>query len=596
MIGARSAAVISTLLVLGGCAKSNSLGSAFNTDWLNDRGNSISEVERRLRQKPAPAVTNVVVGLSGTAIVGLPLDAGRRWAHTAKPDTLPSIAADLVVYSAGGKVAALDAKTGALRWQVDAGGFHLRGAGDDGQTTVLSLADAGGLRRSLLLAVDRTGSVRSRIATDKELGRPAARGGIAFVPWAGQYVSAIEMASGREVGRLLTRELTSHALAVGTELYFGEHSVTHFDERIQYASTSQGVRTALPSRVLPGRPRWLGPGGEVPAIDVGARSRIQIYAAPRWTGNETRFASDRFVATYFRAVMALDAANGQLSWARAVPSEVIGGAAAQSGFVFCTASGRALRIGAAGGAADALDLGTPLRACVVEASALIVPAGQSLGSLATQIGDTLRELDPEMAAAQAFLVTELGRIPDPVVTKTLIELTTSPRVPPDVRLRARDLLAARRSGAEFMLAALQQQYDFLSGALLPPPVGPLAQALTAMGEQRAAPLLARHLNDPSTDANDVEQAARALSKLATPEEAPSLKTFFALYRATADEPALIQAVIAVAQALLRVGGQEARAQVERAARDPLTQPEIARSLEPMVYRAQAAQAETATQR
>ena len=89
---------------------------------------------------------------------------------------------------------------------------------------------------------------------------------------------------------------------------------------------------------------------------------------------------------------------------------------------------------------------------------------------------------------------------------------------------------------DLMLAALERHYDFLSGELLAPPVGPLADALSAMKEQRAAPLLARHLNDPSTEVSDVERAARALSSLATPEELPSLRTFFALYRATADEP------------------------------------------------------------
>jgi HEAT repeat protein len=212
----------------------------------------------------------------------------------------------------------------------------------------------------------------------------------------------------------------------------------------------------------------------------------------------------------------------------------------------------------------------------------VIPDPENAGSLAVQIDRALGELDPEMASAQAFLVTELGRNPDPAVTKTLIDMTTSSRIPPDVRTRARSLLAQRRTGVEHMLAALERQYDFLSGALLPPPVGPLAEALAELGERRAAPLLARHLNDPSTDTADVEQAARALSKLAGPEELPTLRTFFALYRATADEPALVNAVVAIAEALVRVGGAEGRAIVERAARDPLTQPEVARGLAPLV--------------
>jgi outer membrane protein assembly factor BamB len=560
-----------------GCAKSTDVSAPFNTDWLNDRGNSIAEVERSLRGAPPAPNTNVVVGLTDNAIVGTPLDGGRRWTRPASPDTLPAIAGNLVLYSAAGKVHALDATTGAPVWTVDSAGHRLRGAGDDGTTTVLSLGRAGGLRDSLLLGVTRSGSVKLRLESDKELGRPAALGGVAFVPWAGQYVSAIDLESGEESGRLLTRELVSHAIGVGRELFFGERGVMHFDAGIRLASTKQNALAAIPVRVLPGKPRWLPPGGELPAIDTGARARIRIYAAPRWTGSETRFASDRFAATYFRAVMVFDAQNAALSWTRALPSEIVGGAAAESGFVLCAADGKAYRFAAAGGAARTVDLGARLRACVVGADTLVVPAGDPPGTLAEQLAAVLGELDPEMAAAQAFLVTELGRLSDPGVTKTLIGLTTSARIPPDVRNRARDLLALRRSGAEHMLAALERQYDFLSGTL-PPPTGPLAIALRAMGEKRAAPLLARHLNDPSTDLVDLEQAARALEELATPSELTSLKTFFALYRATADEVPLVHAVVSVAQALLRIGGAESKELLERAARDPLTRPEVTRAL------------------
>jgi hypothetical protein len=62
--------------------------------------------------------------------------------------------------------------------------------------------------------------------------------------------------------------------------------------------------------------------------------------------------------------------------------------------------------------------------------------------------------------------------------------------------------------------------------------------------------------------------------LATPAQAEELRTFFALYRATAEQPALVQAVIHTAEALLRIGGEEGRDVVERASRDPLTRPTI----------------------
>jgi hypothetical protein len=77
---------------------------------------------------------------------------------------------------------------------------------------------------------------------------------------------------------------------------------------------------------------------------------------------------------------------------------------------------------------------------------------------------------------------------------------------------------------------------------------------------------------------DVERAAQALGKLATPAEYEELRTFFALYRATADEPSLVSAVVAIGGALLRVGGIAGKAVVERAAQDPLTQADVKRGL------------------
>jgi hypothetical protein len=95
-----------------------------------------------------------------------------------------------------------------------------------------------------------------------------------------------------------------------------------------------------------------------------------------------------------------------------------------------------------------------------------------------------------------------------------------------------------------------------------------------MNESRAAAPLARHLNDAANTADDIERTARALSKLATQSELDDMKTFFALYRATADEKELVNAVIAVAQALVRIGGDDGKRIVADAAGDPLTHPDV----------------------
>ena len=61
---------------------------------------------------------------------------------------------------------------------------------------------------------------------------------------------------------------------------------------------------------------------------------------------------------------------------------------------------------------------------------------------------------------------------DTLVTKILIDLTSSPKIPPDLRSAARKLIATRRTGKEYMLAALERHYDYVTDVLLPPPLGP----------------------------------------------------------------------------------------------------------------------------
>ena len=128
-----------------------------------------------------------------------------------------------------------------------------------------------------------------------------------------------------------------------------------------------------------------------------------------------------------------------------------------------------------------------------------------------------------------------------------------------------------------MLAALEKGHELASERR--PPVGALADALAAMQEKRAAPLLARQLNEPANSPEDVEHAARALTTLATPAEIEDLKVFFSLYHATADDEALVRAVVSVGETLLRIGGESGKALVERAAGDPLTHPGVRRGLE-----------------
>jgi outer membrane protein assembly factor BamB len=397
------------------------------------------------------------------------------------------------------------------------------------------------------------------------------------VPWGGQYVSAIDIESGDASGRLLLRDLVSHALDTGSALWFGERALVRFDDKISFAVSNQANRFDFAPRELPGKPAWLGSGLEPAALDRSARARIRLYALPESRAGGAGLANGAYAASYFRVVYGLAEKDGRLLFTDALPGDALGGAAAASGFVFCDSTGKVRLYDATGNAGPDLDLGARLVGCTVEASGLRVARGKPRGSLAEEVEATLHDLDPDMATAERFLIDELGKVEDPVVTRVLIALSQNVRIPAAERTLARALLAKRKNGVDHMLAALARHYDFISGDQ-PPPLGPLADALAALSERRAAPLLARHLNDPANGIDDVSHAAVALETLATGAEIDELRTFFALYRATADEPLLVRAVVSVGAALLRIGGPDGRALVERAATDPLTQPEVQRGL------------------
>jgi outer membrane protein assembly factor BamB len=569
-------------------------GSApFSETWQSDQGKSIAALEERLRGVKAPAATPVAVGVGEGALYGVALPSGARWSYQSSADTVPIVAGEVVVASHSGKLFALDAKTGRELWSISTDGRELRGAGDDGVYTVAVLA-GDGPGKSRFVAVTRQGDVARRIDSAVELGYPAVKGGVAFIPWNNQYVSAIDVKSGEEVARLLLRELVTQARNFNGELWFGEKGLVRLDPQIRLATTNQGTHVELPARQLPGKPVWLGSGNQLWPVASSARLKIRLAATPSASTEGAGFTNGTYLASYFRVVLGLAAQDGGVRFVQSLSGDALGMSSGQRGFAVCDATGKVTLVSEKGGPAGSAELGARLTACTVDITSLTLSQQQAPATLAEQIGQALGELTPDMAVAQKLLVDELIQLPDPRVTKILIDLTSSTKIPPDLRGAARKLIATRRSGKEYMLAALERHYDYVSDVLLPPPLGPLADALAAMNEVSATPLLARHLNDPANEMADVERAAVALGKLATPAEFEDLRTFFALYRATADEPSLVSAVVAVAGALLRIGGAPGKALVERAAQDPLTQSDVKRGITALLSVEGAAPAATTT--
>ncbi len=557
-------------LALAGCGGGMARTAPFAQDWQSDGGKGIALVQAKLADVRMPATGGLVVGVTKTGLVASMLDGSHAWKHDGAVDARPSIAGNVVAYSNAGKLYALDGTTGKQLWAISIGSKRLRGAGDDGSITVASLgSEAGG--GTLLVAVNRSGTVVRSWSPRPDVGIPAIEGGVVFAPWGGQYVSALDIAAGGEEGRVLARTVVSRALAIGGSLYFGQNALLRFDSAISKSGENGGNIVRLPERELPGKPVWFPDGTQVLPPTAGAPDAIRLYARPAETGGKLGADSERFAATYFRIAVGFDSVDGSLRWVRTMPAEVVGGDGLTGGYAFCDNEGNVWFTDArVGGAAGHVSLGTPLIGCVVDGGSFHLPPNTGEGTLAEQISAAINLSEPQMATIQRFLLRELGTNTDPTITKTLLDLATDARTQPDLLNEARSQLASRRNGIEYMLEALGRHYDYLAGDLRPPPVGPLADALAASGEKKAAPLLAAHLNDPADSTSDARHAAHALVKLATPAELPAVEHFFAEYHAAATNDDLVAAVIDAAGILVHDGGPSGAERVKRAASDPLT--------------------------
>jgi outer membrane protein assembly factor BamB len=573
--------------LVAGCSGAQTRLAIFSTDWEDDGGASIGRVWQRVGGAKVPAATDVVVGVAGHAgrpdvLVGLPLAGGSRWTFSHALDARPVVAGKVVMGSGGGETFALDAATGRLLWKRASQGYSLLGVGDDGSVTVFTLKSAGSA--SELYAVARDGSVVRHIATNRPLGTPAVFASMAFVPWAGEYVSVIDLGSGDEVARVTLRTQTSHAWVGEGALWFGEVGFTRFDEHISEASRGRSSTVVLPIRELPGLPRLMAPGNLPLAAVATAEDKARVYARPAAGEPGVAMEDGRWYATYFRIAMGYDVGTGnragegmkaiepgRLAWVHLHDVDFLGGAAGPGGIVLCDEHGKVTELDAkTGGVVSVADLGEPLKACVVNVDEERVRGAAESKPLAAQLAEAVLVNDPQLEVAQRLLLRELAAAPDEIATKALVDLASDPRTSPDLLADARTDLANRRNGASYMEAALARHYDFLKDVLRSPPVGPIAQALGAMKDRAASPLLASHLLDPADTDDDVMRAAAALAVIASPEEAIPLREFFAMYRANAGNDDLAAAVVSAGQALLAIDDKAGRGLVEWAATEPST--------------------------
>jgi outer membrane protein assembly factor BamB len=576
------------------CGGGQTRGNPLDSGWSDEDGSELQAFQRKWQPPDAPSRPDVSVGVvNGGLLIG---QSGQSaaWRFEHELEGRPAIAGPVVVAMGGGELFALDAENGELLWTRKALG-ELRGADDDGQTTIVSIASLS-RKRSAVLAIARDGSVVRQIYERAVVGSPTVSDAFAFLPWNGKTVIIFDLLHGTEAARVVSSVPVSRAFMVGGELYFGESTALRFDDHIVAARRGGGTRVALPTRPFPGAPRWHLPSEHPRPLRAAHDDRIRYYARPQPVGRKA-ISIKRYTLAYERIAIGLAAPSAEVQWTYTSEDTFLGGSATADGVALCDAAGHVRWLdGESGALIHERALGERVVACLVQSERAPTPElRRARPPLEEQLLEAIIQRDARLLPIQLELLDDLAGIDGDHSTRMLVTLAT--QGPPNHRLsagraalqqRADELLVQRRNGANAMIQALRsarlrrpaeqdprvglasRQWRRLRARSQPPrsPIIALTTALLAMRDTRAALPLARLLLDPTLRPAAAEEISAAIRRLATiltatgepTSEEDTLRRLLAGYmtREGCDpgDQRIVRALISVAHAVVALGGRD----------------------------------------
>jgi outer membrane protein assembly factor BamB len=555
--------------------------SAFATRYPDNVESDFASVVTRAQAGARRTTPPIAAGVTAAGhLYGYDLAAKRvLWEVPARPRFSPLLAGNSIVIQEGGRVVGLDVKTGAQRFQFDAGDMHLVGADGVDERTVIALTSGQGTyARSQVVLMDGVQRLWNH-ALPHPVGVPALTGEVVLVPWSNQYLSGLDAATGDELSRLRVRDgVISHAFVSAGQVYVGsEHGIALLSHQLLAGDLNSGAHYLPPDRELPGQPAFLYDAYASKPLPPpeSAHSRVQLtWETASGPSNAITLTSNNVYLIFYRFVLALDQRDYTLRWAHTHDVDVIGGRAQHDGIVLADAKGAVTYLGAETGGAlwreqnapVSVDLEFPANQNAIGAAR---NAAVSTLNLREQLATAARDPDSRLVPVRLLAVQLLSELPDAAATGDLVSLCEEDRTTLAVRKSACKLLRGRTVGGEHVLRALQRHASFLA-ATTAPPVGALAKAASAQKELRAAPLLIAHLKDPNTPSEGLPDLVQALGELGDPEAIEPLRVFLRLYHADPIDEHIAKALALVPAALLRLQGPEVKPLLTAINEDGLT--------------------------
>ncbi|MEO7091877.1 MAG: hypothetical protein ABI175_01420, partial [Polyangiales bacterium] len=447
-------------------------------------------------------------------------------------------------------------------------GFEAAGdglAGDEGSRFVVLGAD---------------GSIKVDKTTDMALASPGVSSGVVLVPWKALYVTAFDASSGDQLATFVTDTETTHVRAIGGAMFAGQGRLVRFDANLPNASKG-GSSLAVPPESLPNVPRrdiYVGPEHDQ-KLQADAIDQTVLAGKPTPNG-AAGFVADRIYGGYYKLLMAWTAKEAKLAWVYTGKADVLAATAANDGVVIVDESGEVKLLAAGNGAVTkTYSFGKPVLNADISCDTLTIGAGAGTGDLTDQIKEAVTLNSNDLATAQLYLVQQLATNSDEDATKVLLEVADSDRTSNAMKDEARKAISVRTNGAATMLEMLGRHANFLTDTRTPP-VGPMATALAAMKEKKAAQPLLDQLLDPALPQKDLLDTANGVAALASADQVPLLQKFINLYRGIATgNLALTDAVASIGNAVLKLGGAKGKEFIVATSKDALTDGDVKGVLE-----------------
>lgn len=576
----RLVSVAAALVAIASCGGGQTRGHPLDSSWDDQDGSELASFQKHFRIEARPRLVPLAIGVvNDDTLIGKVLTTGQRWRFEHPLESRPIIAGSVVVGMGDRRLFALDAETGEELWERPAVGY-LRGASDDGATTLISIESLSG-RRSTVLAIERNGAPRRQIYLQAAIGRPLVADAYAFLPYNRTMVLVFDLLEGTEVARVVADYPVSHAFRVGDDIYFGEDDAVRFDASIVDARRGGGDRVAVPANSYPLRPQWHLPGSMPYPVAATRDDTVRFLARPVVVEGEA--ALDRYALSFYSLVVGLEAPGGSTRWVHRGRAAKLGGWAGHRTFAFCDAGGGVVWLDARTGAVvDRDDLGEAVVACAVQSEDPTSPRDATAASLTQQLADAIADPRPELAPLQQDLLAELDAIEGDEVAMTLTKLASvDSEATPRIAETARERLAKRRTGFAGLSQLMIDDHQRPSWSPSTLPIAALAEALGRSRQEPVRMILAERLNDPTLGpkqtvavAEAVERLTRELDTAANPRIRRLLVGFLAAH--ACPEPSYDAATLAVAKTLLELGATGA---VTQAARGPCDRAAMKASLQ-----------------